>query len=38
MSPLANRSFLLALLALGAALSPAARTAIGNSPGSFDKT
>jgi hypothetical protein len=38
MSPLANRSFLLALLAIGAALGPAARTAIGNSPGPFDKT
>lgn len=41
MSPLANRSFLLALLALLAistALGPAARTAIGNSQDHFDET
>jgi len=38
MSPRSNRSFLIALLTIGAVLGPAARLASGNSPGSFDKT
>ena len=38
MSPLATRSFLLALLAIGAVLGPVACTASGNSPGPFDKS